>query len=136
MNQWRHFHNTLLGFNKRKIGGQHKKRFFSSWNVNPIYVEHLSEGQLVDEAQGCQPVDTGKRIVILDLADTPRCNEVVHNLRFLSEALALFLYILERQPMLFSDLPQTLACLIDSVVHWVFHSFPYIRMDGPAAVEA
>ncbi len=62
--------------------------FYLPANVNPIYAEHLSEGQLVDEAQGCQLVDTGKRIAVLDLADTPRCNEVVHNLRFLSEALA------------------------------------------------
>ena len=122
----------------KKGGGWASSRngFFGGWNVNPIYAEHLSEGQLVDEAQGCQLVEAGQRIAVFDLAEAPRCNEVVHNLHFLSEALALFLYIFECQPMLFSNLPQALAWLIDSVVHWVFHSFPYIRMDGPAAVEA
>ena len=107
--------------------------FFSSWNVNPIYAEHLSEGQLVDEAQGCQLVEAGKRIAVFDLADTPRCNEVVHNIHFLSDASALFLYISERQPMLFSDFPQTLACLIDyldSVIHWVSHPFPIYEWMG------
>ncbi len=48
-----------LRIQERKIGEQRRNRFFGSWNVNPIYVEHLSEGQLVDETQGCQLVDTG-----------------------------------------------------------------------------
>ncbi len=55
-----------------QLGGQRRNGLFSTWNVNPVYAEHLSEGQLVDEAQGCQLVEAGKSIAVFDLAKASR----------------------------------------------------------------